>query len=442
MNQTASDVASAIAPDRRLIVVSMDSHVSAPVDAYRPFCDRQYKDELDTFIAHIDEHRIGATDSAGPGAAAGISERRDRYLARLEKEYGSDELNSDLNTRLRIMDEDGIAAEVIYHGGHNGQPIPFFGPTLHGSFGQTLPEEGRARHLRLAGLRMYNRWLADWIQPAPERLIGLAHIPFWDVALSVEEVKRAYRDGLRGVNLPAPRHGVASYNDPVWDPFWAVCCELGLALHTHGGGGDRFSVDGPGAYPLMATELFFAARRAMPQLIFGGVFERFPELRLVLTEQTGEWVMETLNDFDSVYFSPLQERTVPFLRDVIPHKPSDYFRSNCYIGASFMARFEAESAIENDYWPNMAWGRDFPHPESTWPYTIESLRATFAGLPREKAAAMIGGNAVRFLQLDGEKLSAVADRIGPTAEEIDEPLLERPEGSDISLGFRTIGSFA
>jgi predicted TIM-barrel fold metal-dependent hydrolase len=421
----------------RLIVVSADSHVSPPVTAFRPYCEEKYVARLDEFIAALDEHRLTPM-----GQMAVTTVKQERYLAELTEKYGSEELNADQSIRLAHMDTDGVAVEVLYHGTLNGPPIPFFSPSLIASFGQDVPAPGEATELRAAGIRAYNRWLADWVQGAPDRFIGLAHIPMWDIDATVDEIRRAYAAGLRGVNLPAPRRGFKGYNDPAWDPVWALCCELDLALHTHGGGGEFHPVEGPGTFSIMATEAFFVARRAVGQMIFGAVFERFPRLKLVLTEQQDTWVVETLRLFDSTYLSPKQDRAVPHVRDSVRRLPSEYFRSNCFIGGSFLSRFEAEEAINNDYWQNVIWGRDFPHPEGTWPFTRESMRFTFAGLPEKPVRAMLGENALSVFGLDAAKVRAVANRIGPTLDEVDEPLDEPPAGSHLSHGFRRLGSYA
>lgn len=423
-------------PGRRLIVVSTDSHVSPHVAEFRPYCDARYLSTFDEYVAAIEDHlliALGEQDSAP-------TERSRRYVKESENCFDP---GSDLDSRLAHMDGDGVAAEVVFHGGFNRQPIPFFSRMLGHTFNQDLPEDGVARELRTAGIRMYNRWLADWVSQAPERLIGVAHLPIWDLDAAATEVSWAARNGLRAVNFPSPRLGLASYNMPAWDPFWAACVEHGVTLHTHGGGGDFLPpVEGPGRLGISLGEMFYFTRRGMAQMIFGGAFERFPDLKLFLTEQNGCWMVDTLQTLDSAYLARAQDREVPYIRDGVPRLPSEYFRANCFIGASFMSRLEATMAVEADLWRNMLWGRDYPHPEGTWPHTEASLRKTFAGLASEPVKAMLGENAVRVLGLDRPALGRIADRIGPTFAQVSEPLGQRPAGSELSMGFREIGSFA
>jgi predicted TIM-barrel fold metal-dependent hydrolase len=77
-----------------------------------------------------------------------------------------------------------------------------------------------------------------------------------------------------------------------------------------------------------------------------------------------------------------------------------------------MPRKEAEARHEIGL-ANIMWGSDYPHPEGTWPITREQMLETFAGLPGEDVAAMLGGNAARVYGFDAEKLAPLVARIGP-----------------------------
>ena len=105
----------------------------------------------------------------------------------------------DHDARIADMDEQGVAADVIFHGGLNGQSIPFSTTGLI-SWGDTAYD-----YLEQVGVRIYNRWLADFVSLAPERHAGIAHIPISDLSACAKEVEWAAEAGLRGINLPAPR---------------------------------------------------------------------------------------------------------------------------------------------------------------------------------------------------------------------------------------------
>jgi hypothetical protein len=132
------------------------------------------------------------------------------------------------------------------------------------------------------------------------------------------------------------------------------------------------------------------------------------------------------------------------LRENIPRPPSDYVMENCFIGASFMSRSEAETAVQNGLSSRYIWGSDFPHHEGTYPNTLASLRETFAGLPQDAIAQILGLNALEAFGLDGRTLREIADRIGPHASEFSQrrECLLSPEDLRYTLAFRQHGSWS
>jgi hypothetical protein len=141
-------------------------------------------------------------------------------------------------------------------------------------------------------------------------------------------------------------------------------------------------------------------------MMLGGVFDRHPDLKLILTEIRLDWIPATVRHLDEVY---QQHRAdVPAKRS-----PSEYWSANCLAGASFIHK--AEVGIRHEIGlETVSFGRDFPHPEGTWPNTRDYLRDAFAGVPDDELRLMLGENAIRFLGLDRERLAEIARRIGPT----------------------------
>ena len=173
------------------------------------------------------------------------------------------------------------------------------------------------------------------------------------------------------------------------------------------------------------------ARRGMHRLIFGGVFERHPGLKLVLTEFARGWWNSTMRELDSVYASPSEA-----LRRQVPRNTSEYMKENVFIGASFMPPSEVHEAMADGYADRVIWGRDYPHGEGTYKYpesddeesqTRRYLRWAFAGSPLEVAQDMLSETAICAYGLDREALAAVAARIGPTPDEVIAPLIDVPD---------------
>ncbi len=108
--------------------------------------------------------------------------------------------------------------------------------------------------------------------------------------------------------------------------------------------------------------------------------------------------------------------------------PSEVWRDNCFVGASFMRPHEVplrdRIGIEK-----IMWGSDFPHDEGTYPYSREGLRFAYARVPRDEVAAMLGGNAARVYGFDLDALDPIAAKVGPLVSEIAEPLAEPPAGA-------------
>ena len=135
----------------------------------------------------------------------------------------------------------------------------------------------------------------------------------------------------------------------------------------------------------------------------------------------------------------------------MPQPPSAYCAENVFVGASFLAPFEAERAVREGYASQLLWGSDYPHIESTWQYTDDAdavpvtrlaLRNTFHSIPEAETRAMLGTNAIRVFGLDAVELSRVAARIeAPSVTELAEPIDAVPAGAS-PVAFRTFGAWS
>ena len=204
----------------------------------------------------------------------------------------------------------------------------------------------------------------------------------------------------------------------------------------HSGGGTPDYGTYPAAGLLWIAETSFFSRRALTHLLLGGVFERFPGLRFVLTEQGASWVPPTLAQLDGIH-AQMQTGRIGELKyspqEVLPQRPSDYFARNCWVGASFPSPVEAASRHDIGV-DRFMWGSDYPHHESTYPYTREGLRRSFAGTDAAELQRVLGGNAAAVYGFDLDALAPLAQRVGPTVEELTVPL-DRVPADATSPGF-------
>src|SRR5262249_32043454 len=151
-------------------------------------------------------------------------------------------------------------------------------------------------------------------------------------------------------------------------------------------------------------------RQAMWELVLGGVFDRHPDLKLMMTEVRADWIPALLHHLDGIYDE--HRSALPAIR-----RPSEYWSTNCMAGLSFMHRSEVEMHHEIGV-ETIDFGRDYPHTQGTWPNTLESLNGLFAGIPEDEVRMILGENAIRFLDLDRDGLAEIATRVGPTIDEI------------------------
>jgi predicted TIM-barrel fold metal-dependent hydrolase len=177
------------------------------------------------------------------------------------------------------------------------------------------------------------------------------------------------------------------------------------------------------------AEAAFWSRRALTHLILGGVFERFPELKLVLTEQGASWIAPTLTPLDGFHRQAATTGRIGELKfdvdRVPPLSPSDYFHRNVYVAASFPSPVDAEARHDIGV-SHYLWGSDYPHHEASWPYTRELLRRSFSDTDPVELQQVLAGNAAAVYDFDLVALAPLAAKHGPTIEEIAVPLESVP----------------
>ena len=259
------------------LLISADSHAGPPTAQYREYLERKWHDEFDAYL---------------DGRAAA----REAFLARIgfKGKVSTDFRKSGLvrtgiagawdpEVRLKELDREGIVGEVLFLDGSADNEVPF------SSMGGLFDDEHR-----VAGAVAHNRWVASLVADAPLRMKGIAFILPFDVDDAVREVHAAYEGGLRGgILVPTYERDLPLYDDPVYDPLWSTCEELDLPVHSHAG------VD-VGSGGVNGMEIGFLTHRILWQLVLSGVFDRFPGLKLVLTEQGADWVPSVLRRMDKV----------------------------------------------------------------------------------------------------------------------------------------------
>ena len=307
--------------------------------------------------------------------------------------------------RLQELEEDGIAGEVIFP-----QMAPFGAGLMQYRYPVTVAQS-------LAGNRAYNRWLADFCNTNPGRHAGVAIITVDDIDTTVQDIRDARKAGLfGGILLPTSTGDNPYYHHPRYEPLWAVCAELDMPIHTHAGWSPDYG-DVPAATAMYLSEVDMWAKRPFAALVWSGAFERYANLKLVLTEVGSEWIIDALRWMEYKADNPL----FAHFKQGLSLSPSEYFQRNCFLGASFLSPAEAQARHRIGI-DRIMWGSDYPHMEGTWPNTSASLRATFGGMPEDEMRLILGGTAVDVFNFDVDTLNAVAQRIGPAISDIADPV--------------------
>jgi predicted TIM-barrel fold metal-dependent hydrolase len=381
------------------MVISSDCHAGLPPEQYRDYLDPQHRETFDVALPI----QIRMTKEAA----------RKFLVDDINEEWreGRDEALSgawDHDQRVKVLDADGVAGEVIFPDGITEMNMPPFGAGL------SLPTDGINPELQWAGARAHNRWLAELCQMAPERRAGVAIVPvLWDVDEAVKEIHWARENGLKGILLPSRWGSLDAYHHPKYEPVWSACEDLDMVMHFHSGSApmEDYS-DHLGMMGIYVTEVIWWSVRPLWFLIWGGVFERHPGLKLAITESTSIWVPETLQLMDFRYSETHYAAKLGDYRSHLKSLPSEYFRRSVFLGASCMPRREVELRHEIGI-DNLMWGTDYPHPEGSWPVTREQMIESFHDVPEDELAAMLGGNAARVYGFETDKLAPLVARIGP-----------------------------
>jgi predicted TIM-barrel fold metal-dependent hydrolase len=391
----------------RYTIISADCHAGGSHEQYREYLEPAFRDDFDAW--------------------------REKYKNPFrDLQDGGRVRNWDDEVRNADLEAEGIAGEVIFP-----NTVPPFFPSFVLFVGP--PKEEDYAH-RLAGVRAHNRWMADFCSRFPERRAGLGQVFVNDVDDATADVLWCHANGLRGgvliPNIAPDCHWVPPYIDPRYDPLWAVCEELQVPVTVHGGTG----LPNHGPYPatalLYVNEATFYAQRPLVQLLTSGVFERFPDLRFVMTESGASWLPGLLENLDMILSSVRETGRLGELRfadeHVLPKTATEYVQRNLWLGISQPT--PADLVVLDILGPDhVMWGADYPHREGTAPFTREHLRQVFSGRSEDELRTVFAGSAAALYGFDLDALAPIAAQVGPTVEEVAEPLTSLPEEPNEAL---------
>jgi predicted TIM-barrel fold metal-dependent hydrolase len=366
-------------------IISADSHITEPAGTYIDHIDPAYRDTAprlvdggegvgDVFVVD----GMNKPVPMGLVAAAGKPAEEIRILG-----TRFDELHRggwDPEARMGEQERDGVAAEVIY-------------PTV----GMVLCNHKDFDYKR-ACFQAYNRWIAEFCGAHPDRLLGCGQTAMRTPEEGIADLHEIAALGLRGVMMPG-LPAVADYDDPVYDPFWEAAIEVGLPLSFHilTTRGER--TRGPAMSQFLSTVR--GCQDIMAMLVLGGVFERHPDLRVVCVEADAGWAPHFMYRMDHAYkrhrywLPPGQQ---------LSKLPSEYFADNVYV--TFQDDWTAFRFADAMNWRHLLWANDFPHSDSTWPWSQELLAEHTEQLTTEQRDGILSGNVASLYGIDVPALVA------------------------------------
>ena len=136
-----------------------------------------------------------------------------------------DPVTYDAKARLGRMDHDGIYAQILYPN------LTLFTSDRLQSFDD--------QELQLLMIQVFNDWQHEWAHEAPNRLLPMASLPFWDLPSTIKEIERCADRGFRGVIFsqnPAA-FGLPPLASRHWDPMWETLQAAKLPVNFHLGSG-------------------------------------------------------------------------------------------------------------------------------------------------------------------------------------------------------------
>ena len=293
------------------------------------------------------------------------------------------------------MDADGIYAQILY-------------PSVCEEGARMFGDD---RELQRACVRAYNEWLLEFCAQSRGRLFATATIPATGIEDAVAELEWALRSAIQGVLISTFPNGSVepSVAD---DPFWARLEEAGVPVALHIG---SFHADGPPARRnfdpgavLPRACVSKSGANTVPlvaRMIFSGMFERFPRLKVLLVEANIGWIPSMLEQTDDMF---LRYRWFTDTAGKLPTMPSRVFHRNVW--ATFMidtVGIELRHRLNIDH---LMWSTDYPHTGTDWPNSRVTIERVFRGVPRDEVRRMLHTNCKTLYGLDEipDRLSEVS----------------------------------
>lgn len=365
-----------------MVLVSVDDHIIEPANMFDSHMPARFRDRAPRVVKGSDgAHHWVIEDARAPGLGLNA------VVGRPPEEFGFepvayDQVRAgcfDVHERIADMNANGVLGSINF---------PSF-PGFAGARFQKMTD----RELALATIRAYNDWhIHEWCNLYPDRFIPLALLPLWDSQLAAAEARRMADLGARAISFPENPAiiGLPGVHSEHWYPLWQACSDLGLVICAHIGSAGNPPYPSPES-PIDAwiTAMPITIAGAAADWTYGAFWEKFPKLRLALSEGGIGWIPYFLEraDFTQRHHSAWTNGKLGGM------KPSEVFRKHvmtCFIEDDFGLRNRHDVGLEM-----ITWECDYPHSDSTWPNCPELLWQSIKALPDDEIDLITHANAMR-----------------------------------------------
>jgi uncharacterized protein len=374
-------------------IISADSHITEAPNTYLDYIDPKFVDVAPRLVETEDKGDIYVIEGMkrtipmGLVAAAGQDPEELNTRARYADLHKS---GYDANYRIADQNRDGVSAEVIY---------PSVGMVLcnHPDF-----------DYKKAAMDAYNRWIAEYCSVDPVRLLAIGQTAMRSPEEGIRDLEKMKAMGMRGVMMPGEPQ-VEDYDAPVYAEFWDACADLAMvpSFHILTSSSDSLTrTRGPKMNNFLS--IIRGNQDIMGMFVLGGVFERHPRLKVVCVEADAGWAPHFMYRMDHAY-----QRHRKWLTANISRTPSEYFREHIYM--TFQDDWVAFRNVDQVNWRRLCWANDFPHSDSTWPWSQALLDEQTLQLTDEQTRAILCDNTAELYGIDVSTLPVGGDALAGTA---------------------------
>jgi predicted TIM-barrel fold metal-dependent hydrolase len=360
-------------------IISADSHITEPPNAYIDYIDPKFRDRAPHMVRDDRKGDLfvieGLSKPIPMGLVAAAGKPANELTAFGVKFEDLHRGGWDPEARMADQDRDGVAAEVLY-------------PTV----GMMLCNH-KDYDFKKACFDAYNQWIANYCSAHPDRLIGVGQTAMRSVEEGIEDLSRIKDLGLKGVMMSGNPQ-LEDYDSPIYDPFWEAAIDLGLPLSFHILT-SRDDAIGRTRGPKLNSFLSIIRgnQDIIGMLILSGVFERHPRLKMVCVEADAGWAPHYMYRMDHAY----DRHRYWLTAGTISKLPSEYFRENIYL--TFQDDWVAFKMKDMCNFRRLMWANDFPHSDSTWPWSQELLKKHTANLSEEEKNQILHDNVAELYHL-------------------------------------------